>query len=170
MANVEVTAEAYRKECGTQGFLVMVLTHSISWLGAAFWFEFSLAAPGDFPLLRWRGSRLRSASCCHVLYGETATSPIPLSFCDLLGKMCMPTSSDGIIWGSFAGVITQAGKEQTFMREMVNFLPETPPYFQAIIPQPSLVLKWGSRFLENLNNHIRPDTTAELNSLERASL
>lgn len=148
-----VTAEAYRKECWHHGFLVMVLTHSISWLGAAFSFEFTLAAPGDFPFLCCRGSRLRSASCCHVLYGETATSPILLSFCDWLGKMCMPTSSDGIIWGSFAGVITQAGKDQTFVREMVNFRQEMPLYFQAFIPQPSLVLKWESRFLENLNSH-----------------
>lgn len=109
---------------------------------------------GNFFSYVWRRRPLTAAArCCVCFYGETAISPNPLHSCGWPGKTCMPASADGIIWGSFAGMITQVGKNQTFTRETVNFLQETPLYFQAIIPQPSSILKWVSRFSENLNKH-----------------
>lgn len=123
---------------------------------------------GNFFSYVWRRSPLTAAAHCRVLYGEI--SPNPLHSCGWLGKMCMPTSADGIIWGSFAGMITQVGKNQTFSREQWIFSKK--PHYISRQSSHSRPRFWSAcpDFQKTWTSTIRPGATGELNSLERTSL
>lgn len=110
----------------------MVLTYSISWLGAAFQFEFSLVAPWGVSFPTFEDKSLWEQQLA-AFWGSAMIHSL-LSSCGCPGKMCIPTSAGGIIWGSFTGM-TIRWEESAFHQGDSEFSRRNPTIFPNNYPR-----------------------------------